>query len=142
MYDVMRALGVDYGTVRTGIAASDPMGIMAIGVGNIKAKGLHELAQKIADAASERECEVIVIGLPINMNGTRSDKCDTVELLGQYISEYTDIPVEFFDERMSTMVAHRYLNATDTRGAKRKERVDTLAAEIILQNYLDSKRKG
>lgn len=138
----MRALGVDYGTVRTGIAASDPMGIMAIGVGNIKAKGLHELAQKIAEAASERECDVIVIGLPINMNGTRSDKCDTVELLGEYISEYTDIPVEFFDERMSTMVAHRYLNATDTRGAKRKERVDTLAAEIILQNYLDSKRKG
>jgi len=138
----MRALGVDYGTVRTGIAASDPMGIMAIGIGNIRAKGLHELAQKIADAASERNCEVIVIGLPVNMDGTRSDKCDTVELLGGYISEITDIPVEFFDERMSTMVAHRYLNATDTRGAKRKERVDTLAAEIILQNYLDSKRKG
>ena len=138
----MRALGVDYGTVRTGIAASDPSGIMAVGIGNIKAKGLHELAEKIADAAKERECGVIVIGLPVNMNGTRSDKCDTVELLGSYISEYTDIPVEFFDERMSTMVAHRYLNATDTRGSKRKERVDTLAAEIILQNYLDSKRRG
>ncbi len=138
----MRALGVDYGTVRTGIAASDPMGMMAHGVGNIKAKGLHELAERIAEMAKERECGVIVIGLPINMNGTRSDKCDTVELLGQYISQYADIPVEFFDERMSTMVAHRYLNATDTRGAKRKERVDTLAAEIILQNYLDSKRKG
>ncbi len=138
----MRVLGVDYGTVRTGIAASDPTGFMAVGVGNIKAKGLHELAQKISEMAKERECGAIVIGLPINMNGTRSDKCDTVELLGRYISEYTDIPVEYFDERMSTMVAHRYLNATDTRGAKRKERVDTLAAEIILQNYLDSKRKG
>lgn len=138
----MRALGVDYGTVRTGIAASDALGMMAVGVGNIKAKGLHELAEKIAGMAKERECGVIVIGFPVNMNGTRSEKCDTVELLGQYISEYTDIPVEYFDERMSTMVAHRYLNATDTRGAKRKERVDTLAAEIILQNYLDSGRKG
>ena len=138
----MRALGVDYGTVRTGIAASDALGMMAVGVGNIKAKGLHELAQKIAETAKERECGVIVIGLPMNMNGTRSDKCDTVELLGRYISEYTDIPVEYFDERMSTMVAHRYLNATDTRGKKRKERVDTLAAEIILQNYLDSKKGG
>lgn len=137
----MRALGVDYGTVRTGIAASDPLGMMALGIGNLKAKGLHELAEKIVDEAKSRECTVIVIGMPVNMNGTRSEKCDTVELLGQYIGEYTDIPVEFFDERMSTMVAHRYLNATDTRGKKRKERVDTLAAEIILQNYLDS-RKG
>ncbi|MBQ7161564.1 MAG: Holliday junction resolvase RuvX [Clostridia bacterium] len=135
-----RILGVDYGAVRTGIAATDAEGIAAFGVGTFKAKGLHELAGIIVREAAERDCSAIVIGLPVNMDGTEGEKCEKVRLLGQCVSELTDIPVEFYDERLTTVVAHQYLSATNVRGKKRKDTVDTLAAEIILQNYLDSKK--
>lgn len=133
----MRLLGVDYGAVRTGIAATDAGGFAAFGVGTFKAKGMHELAAVIVGCANERQSERIVIGLPVNMDGTEGEKCEKVRLLGTYIAELTDIPVDYCDERLSTVVAHQYLSATNVRGKKRKEKVDTLAAEIILQSYMD-----
>ena len=135
-----RILGVDYGAVRTGLAATDAAGIAAFGIGTFKAKGLHELAEIIVREAKERDCGTIVIGLPVNMDGSEGEKCEKVRLLGQYVGELADIPVEFFDERLTTVVAHQYLSATDVRGKKRKEKVDTLAAEIILQDYLNSRK--
>ncbi len=133
-----RLLGVDYGAVRTGIAATDAEGIAAFGVGTFKAKGLHELAGIIVREAKERDCAAIVIGLPVNMDGSEGEKCEKVRLLGGYVSELCDVPVEFFDERLTTVVAHQFLSEVNVRGKKRKEKVDTLAAEIILQNYMDS----
>jgi len=138
----MRILGVDYGEVRTGLAASDEGGIAAFGIGTFKARGLHDLADIIVREAGERGCGRIVIGLPVNMDGTQGEKCERVRLLGGCIAEKCDIPVEYYDERLTTVVAHQYLNAVNLRGKKRKDKVDTLAAEIILQNYLDAQPKG
>ena len=136
-----RVLGVDYGAVRTGIAATDAGGIAAFGVGTFKAKGLHELAGIIVREAAERECETVVIGLPVNMDGTEGEKCEKVRLLGTYVKDLApSLSIEFCDERLTTVSAHRFLSATNVRGKKRKETVDTLAAEIILQSYLDSRK--
>ena len=140
MSDTKKILGVDYGAVRTGLAFGDRETRMALGIGTVKAAGLHELAAIIADAAAGRGCGLVVIGLPVNMDGTEGEKCEKVRLLGSYVTEAAGLPVEYFDERLSTVEAHRFLNATNTRGKARKERVDTLAAEIILQGYLDSGR--
>ena len=134
----MRVLGVDYGERRTGIAASDEGGKMAFGAGVLRAKGLHELAGMIAHEAGDRGCGMIVIGLPVNMDGSEGEKCAKVRLLGEYISEQTEAQIRYYDERLTTVVAHQYMNATDTRGKKRKDTVDALAAEIILQNFLDA----
>ena len=140
MSEKKRILGVDYGAARTGLAASDENGVLAIGIRTVKAAGLHELARVISDAAAERGCSLIVIGLPVNMDGSEGEKCEKVRLLGSYVTEACGLPVEYFDERLTTVEAHRILNVTNTRGKARKERVDTLAAEIILQGYLDSGR--
>lgn len=136
-----RVLGVDYGAVRTGIAATDMGGIAAFGVGTFKAKGLHELAGIIVREAAARECETVVIGLPVNMDGTEGEKCEKVRLLGEYVSELDpSLSIEYCDERLTTVSAHRFLSAANVRGQKRKDTVDTLAAEIILQSYLDGKK--
>lgn len=133
----MKILGVDYGDKRTGIAVSDINEFLASGLYDIHPTGLHDAAAKIVKAAEETGAQKIVMGLPLNMNGTRGDRAEKAELIKQYIAEISDIPVELFDERVTTMQAHTIMNMTGTRGKKRKDRVDILSAEIILQNYLD-----
>ena len=137
MNENKRILGVDYGAVRTGLAATDALGFAAFGIGTFKANGLHALASIIVREAEERDCGAIVIGLPVNMDGSEGTKCEKVRLLGKFVGEMTDIPVEFFDERLSTVQAHEILSEVNVRGKKRRDKVDTLAAEIILQDYLD-----
>ena len=133
---IKKILAVDYGLARTGLAHN--IGDMAFGIGNITPKGKHECAKLIAQTAVEKGCELIVIGLPVNIDGTTGEKCEGVKLLGQFIGEYTDIPIDYQDERLTTVEAHGYLNITNTRGKKRKNVVDTLSAEIILQDYINS----
>lgn len=136
-------LGIDYGDVRTGFASSDSMRTLATGIGTVKAKGMHELTEYAVKLAGEHNCTLIVIGNPINMDGSAGFRSEKIEMLRGVIEEMCDIPVELYDERCSTMLAHRFLSATDTRGAKRKNAVDTLSAQIILQDYLDyEKRKN
>ena len=83
---------------------------------------------------------MIVIGLPKNMDGSEGERASVIKAFAQLLSEYTAIPVDFYDERMTTMVAYRFLGETKTYGKKRKETVDTLSAQIILQNYIDRER--
>ncbi|MBR5514858.1 MAG: Holliday junction resolvase RuvX [Clostridia bacterium] len=143
MSDFKRILAVDYGDVRTGLALSDALGMMAGGIGTVKAKGMHELCDIVTDHAVKNKVGKIIIGDPVNMNGTRGPRSEKAHLFADFLREKTDIPVELYDERCSTMVAHTYLNATNTHGKKRKDVVDTLSAQIILQDYLDSlKNKG
>lgn len=130
-------LGVDYGDVRTGLAVCDSARILASGIGTVKEKGMHALADKIVSVAKERGCTLIVIGNPVNMDGSRGFRSEKIEMLKGVINEKCDIPVELYDERCTTMLAHRFLSATDTRGEKRKNAVDTLSAQIILQDYID-----
>ena len=133
-----RVLGVDYGDRRTGLAISDASRFLAGGIGTISEGGMRSTAKKVAAVAAERGAAVIVIGMPKNMDGSEGASADKIRAFAELLRPLTAIV--FFDERVTTMAAHQILNLTDTRGAKRKSVVDTLSAEIILQNYLDRER--
>ena len=133
-----RVLGVDYGEARTGLAVSDPSRILASGIGYISPGGIVKTADKIAEVARENGIQAIVLGLPVNMDGSQGFRAERVKELAALLAErMPDTPLALFDERLSTMAATRFLNETNTRGAKRKGVVDTLSAQIILQNALD-----
>lgn len=135
-------LGVDYGDVRTGLAECDVSGMLASGITTIKEGGMRKTAIRVAKEAEIRSCKKIVIGLPKNMDGTMGERTEVIRTFAGILAELTDIPIDFFDERMSTMIAYRYLGATETFGKKRKDAVDTLSAEIILQGYIDKERNA
>ena len=135
-------LGVDYGDKRTGLAESDLSGTLASGIGTIKESGMRHTAIRVAKEAEERSIKKIVIGLPKNMDGTEGSRAETVRAFAALVREYTSVPIDFCDERMSTMLAYRYMDSTETYGKKRKENIDTLSAELILQSYLDREKKG
>jgi len=133
-----RVLGVDFGEARTGLAISDTARLLASGIGNIQGGGLEKSADAIVSAASEQNAVAIVLGLPVNMNGTEGPRAERVRRLAELIAERApELPVALMDERMTTMAASRFLNQTNTRGKKRKGVIDTLSAQIILQNALD-----
>lgn len=133
-----KILGVDYGDVRTGLAVSDALGFLASGIGTIRPGGMRNTAIAVAEEAKKQNAVLIVIGLPKNMDGSEGFRAEAVRAFEALLSEYTEIPRAFYDERLSTVEAHNFLNLTDTKGKKRKEVVDTLSAQIILQNYLDA----
>ena len=133
-----RVLGVDFGEARTGLAVSDAASLLASGIGNIAGGGLERTADAIVSAVSEQNAVAVVLGLPVNMNGTEGPRAERVRRLAELITERApDLPVALMDERMTTMAASRFLNETNTRGKKRKGVIDTLSAQIILQNALD-----
>ena len=133
-------LGVDYGDVRTGIAECDVTGSLASGICTVKEGGMRKTAIRVAKEAEERLCKKIVIGLPKNMDGTSGERVEVIRAFAALVSEYTKIPIDFYDERMSTMVAYRFLEESGTYGKRRKAAVDTLSAEIILQGYIDREK--
>ena len=133
-------LGVDYGDVRTGLAECDISGMLSSGIATVKEGGMRNTAKRVAKEAHDRGCKKIVVGLPKNMDGSEGERAETVRAFVGLLREMTDIPIDFYDERMTTMQAYRFLDSTATYGKKRKESIDTLSAEIILQNYLDRER--
>ena len=133
-------LGVDYGDKRTGLAECDVSGMLASGIATISEGGMRRTAERVAAEAEKRSCKKIIIGLPKNMDGSEGERADVIRAFAAILSELTEIPIDFFDERMSTMVAYRYLGETGTFGKRRRDAVDTLSAEIILQGYLDRER--
>lgn len=133
-----RVLGVDYGEARTGLAVSDAARFLASGIGNVQGGGLEKTAERVILAAREQQAVAVVLGLPVNMNGTEGPKAERVRELATLIER--ELPVYLMDERMTTMAAARFLNETNTRGKKRKGVIDTLSAQIILQNALDRLR--
>jgi putative Holliday junction resolvase len=135
-------LGVDYGDKRTGISECDLSGSLASGITTVRESGMRHTAMRVAKEALERSCVKIIVGLPKNMDGSEGERAKTVRAFCEILTEYTDLPIDFSDERMSTMLAYRYMDTTETYGKKRRESVDTLSAEIILQSYLDKERKG
>lgn len=132
-------MGVDYGDARTGLAVSDLSGTLAQGIGTVKAAGMRKTAEAVAEAVKKNNVFEIVLGLPINMNGTEGPRAEKARAFGEMLGEITGVPVILFDERLTTSAAHQIMNLTDTKGSKRKGKVDTLSAEIILQDYLDSR---
>ena len=135
-------LGVDYGDKRTGLAECDASGLIASGIGTVSEGGMRSTAVRVAKEANSRGCKKIIVGLPKNMDGSEGFRAETVRAFGEILASLTDIPIDYYDERMSTMEAYRFLDGSATFGKKRKDVIDTLSAQIILQNYIDRERAG
>ena len=140
-----KLLGVDFGDKRTGLAISNDMRTLASGITQISVGGMQKTAAAVAQVAKDRAVGGVVVGLPVNMDGSHGPRAQHAEKFAGLLREAlaalaVEIPVVMQDERMTTMAASRYLNETDTRGSKRKGVIDTLSAEIILQNALDKLR--
>lgn len=135
-----RIFGVDYGDARTGMAVSDLSGFIAGGIGVVKSTGMKKTAAAVADAVKKHDAGLIVVGYPVNMDGSEGTRAEKARIFADMLRELTGIPVELCDERLTTVEAYEIMDMTGTRGKKRRDRVDTLAAEIILQDYLDSHR--
>ncbi len=136
----MIILSVDYGDKRTGIAVCDKLEMLASPVCVLTEWNAETLAEKIIDIAKQKNAEQIVIGLPRNMDGSKGFRAEACEELGELVKSKCEIPVTFWDERLTTVSAHRILSENNVRGKKRKSVVDAVAAEIILQNYIDSRK--
>ena len=136
-----RILGIDFGEARTGLAVSDASRLLASGIGNVPGGGLDRSVAAIREVVEREKAVAIVLGLPVNMNGTEGPRAERIRQFAALLQEaMPEVPVALVDERMTTMAASRFLNETGTRGQKRKGVIDTLSAEIILQNALDRLR--
>ena len=135
-----RCMGIDYGDVRTGIALSDIGLFLSSAYTTLKEGGMRNTAKKAAEEAKKNNVGLIVVGLPKNMDGSEGGRADVCKAFAALLAEECDIPIVMFDERLSTAAAHRVLSFTDVGGKKRKNVIDALSAEIILQDYLDRNR--
>ena len=136
----MRIMGLDFGSKTTGVAVSDPLGITAQGIETITRKDENKLRQtcaRIEELIREYEVGTIVLGYPKNMNNTVGDRAQKSEELKAALERRTGLPVELWDERLTTVAAERVLMESGVRREHRKESVDQIAAAMILQGYLD-----
>ncbi len=134
----MKILGIDLGLARTGLAISDISETLASPVTTIEEKDETALICKIIQTAQEQKAERMVVGYPRNMDGTSGESAQRAEGIAHTLEAQSGIETVLWDERMTTVSAANYLNQTNTRGKKRKAVIDTVAATIILQDYLDS----
>lgn len=133
----MILLSVDLGKARTGLAVCDKNMILASPLCVISEYNRENLLRSVAEKAGEVKAEQIIVGLPKNMDGSEGESALSAKEFAHSLQEIVSIPVMLFDERCTTMVAHRYMNETNVRGLKRKKNIDAVAATIILQNYID-----
>lgn len=133
----MRILGLDVGDRRIGVAVSDPLGITAQGVTVIERKTLDEDLKAIKDIIAQYGAESIVVGMPINMDGTRGKSADKVTEFVGVLSSSAGIPVATYDERLSTKESEKFLISSDVSRKKRKSVIDKVAAQLILESYLE-----
>ena len=130
-------IGVDLGDARTGLAVYGKSGTIAVGAGTICGASFRETVVAVAEAARREGAELIVVGNPVNMNGTEGPRSEKCRAFAAALAEASGIEVELYDERLTTVVAHRYLSDTGVHGKKRKSTVDELSATLILQDYAD-----
>ena len=137
----MRILGLDVGTKRIGVALSDGLFITSQGLETIYRQTLDKDLETIKNVIKENDVGEVVVGLPLNMNGTYSQKTKEVVEFMDNLSKAIGIPVKTWDERLTTVQAERVLLEADVSRRKRRQTADRLAAQIILQGYLDSRKK-
>ena len=138
----MRILGLDFGSKTVGVAVSDPLGITAQGVEIIRRKDENKLRQTLArieELAKDYEAQEIVLGLPKNMNNTLGDRVEKTMEFKAMLERRTGLNVTMWDERLTTVAADKAMMEAGIRRENRKDYVDMIAAELILQGYLDSK---
>ncbi len=138
----MRKIAFDVGDVRIGIATSDPMGIIASGYETFsRTKSINRDMKYLASLIKQKECDTIVLGLPLNMDGSHGERVEIIKEFADKLTKFTEIPIEFYDERLSTVSAEKSLIEGGMRREKRKKVIDKVAATIILQGYLDKINK-
>ena len=139
----MRILGIDYGDARTGIAITDALNITAQGLETINNKGSDKVILKRLDEILEQyEVDTIVIGKPINMNGTSSERTEITEkFIHKLKCKYNKLKIETIDERLTTVAAHKTMNFLDVGKNKKRKIVDTISAVYILETYLNKIKK-
>ncbi|OOB80096.1 MAG: Holliday junction DNA helicase RuvA [Epulopiscium sp. Nuni2H_MBin003] len=139
----MRILGLDFGSNTTGVAISDPFKIIASGLLTIQRKdpaNIKPTLNQLMEICIEYQVEKIILGLPKNMNNTEGARVEQTKLFKQKLENKLKLPVQLWDERLSTVAAENMLISADVSRGKRKQIIDKVAAVIILQNYLDAQK--
>lgn len=137
----MRTMGLDYGDRRIGVALSDAFGWTAQGLAVIERRGGETEMDQLVRLCAENEVSEIVVGLPKNMNGSIGPRGEICIEFAESLKQKLKLPVHLWDERLTTVSAHKTLIEADVSRKKRKQVVDKMAATLILQNFLDSKTK-
>ena len=137
----MKILGIDYGDARTGLSVSDPSGFLAGSPSVIHEWNYDKLVDKLVAFIGENKIEEIVLGHPKNMDGTVGARAEKCEALAKTLEERAGVPVVLWDERRTTVAAHEILHRAGKKEKKHRENVDAVAATLILQGYLDFKRR-
>lgn len=133
-------LCLDVGTKRIGVAKSDALGVAAHALAMIERKSDAYAVKSVIDLIQEEGVARVVIGLPINMNDTLGPAAEMVKFFSDLLKKELSIPIEFWDERLSSKEAERFLIEADMSRKKRKTKIDSLSAQIILQSYMDAKK--
>ncbi|MDR2671169.1 MAG: Holliday junction resolvase RuvX [Oscillospiraceae bacterium] len=136
----MRVMAVDYGDVRTGLAVSDATGSLVGEAFVVKETSAGKLADIIAAEAAARRAACLVVGLPKNMDGTRGERAQKSERLAEALRAKTALPVFLWDERRTTAEAQRILHGVGRSGRRGREKIDAVAAALILEGFLLSRR--
>lgn len=140
----MRKIGIDYGDSRVGIAITDALGITAQGLETIHHKGNDKIVLKrLEELFDEYEIDTIVIGMPINMDGSKTDRVEVTEkFIHKLKCKFGKIPIETIDERLTTVAAHKTMNFLDVNKKKKKNIVDTISAVYILEIYMNKTKNS
>jgi putative Holliday junction resolvase len=136
----MRALGLDIGKRRIGVAVSDPLGLIARPVETLHAVSLNADVERVAEIARELEADIIVVGDPLHMSGDPGAMSNRAHRFGEKLAEVSGLPVEYCDERLTTVEAQRILEDAGVPLRKVREQIDAVAAAVILQTYLNTQK--
>lgn len=136
----MKIMAVDLGDARTGLACCDRTEFLASPIGVIHETDFDRILEQVAIASFEYGVQEIVVGYPKNMNGSVGERAQKCEKFAELLRKLVKVPVKLWDERSTTVSATNYLNETNTRGKKRKEVIDAVAATIILESYMDYRK--
>ena len=135
-----RVLGLDWGTKRIGVAATDPLGLMAHPVATIAVVGDDQVIAALKAIIAEKDITRVVVGLPVNMDGSHGPAAAAAKAFAAFVGERTGLPVETLDERLTSVDADSRLADSGMRWPERKKRVDQVAAALILQAWLEKRR--
>lgn len=138
----LRVMAIDYGDAHTGVALSDPTGFLAGSASTIHSRRAEQVLEELARLARENQVEELVMGFPRNMDGTEGPRAQLYRDFAARVEEATGLKVVLWDERRTTVDAHRILQQAGKNAKKRKKTVDAVAASLILEGYLDFKRMG
>ena len=138
----MRYLAIDHGTKRMGIAVSDELKMIAHPLETIPSEPLASFLERLKQLIAEKEVELVLVGMPRKLDGTYGAAAWKVEEFLSALRAAISIPIKTLDERLTTVQANRVLVAGNVRRAERKQKVDKMAAAILLQSYLDAESRG